>query len=286
MRSSIRSSLLLCLLVLIGWSQPLRAATPNPLKIQLVAAHTTIEPGKPFYVGLHLDHPPGYHTYWKNPGIVGMPTAFVWNLPPGWKAADIEWPAPERVLMFKIKAQGLHGEKILPIRLTPPANLPAGPVTLDGKARWMCCSRNCSPGFQDLSIDLVVSKKTPVPDSRWTKLFKESLESVPRSSTHWTTRVERRGNQFILRIQPATPAAKTQFAKISEVTFFTEDGVIDPNQPATAEKTANAWVLTQTLSTAAPEPLPEKLTGLLQAPEGWLPSGHPKFIRFTAPIGR
>jgi thiol:disulfide interchange protein DsbD len=188
--------------------------------------------------------------------------------------------------MFKIKAQGFHGEKILPIRLTPPADLPAGPVTLDGKARWMCCGRNCSPGFQDLSIDLVVSKKTPVPDSRWTKLFKDSLDSVPRSSTHWSTQVERQGNQFILRIQPATRTAKTQFSKISEVTFFTEDGVIDPNQPATAEKTANAWILTQTLSTAAPEPLPKKLTGILQAREGWLPSGQPHSIRFTATIGR
>jgi thiol:disulfide interchange protein DsbD len=279
-----RAFLLLCLLLLIGEALP--AATPNPLKIQLVAADTSIQPGKPFHVGLHLDHPPGYHSYWKTPGIVGMPTAFAWNLPPGWKAGDIEWPEPERVFMFKIQAQGLHGEKILPIRITPPADLPPGPVTLGGKARWMCCARNCSPGFQDLSIDLVVSKKKPAPDSRWSPLFKESLDSVPRPSADWSTRVARRGNQFVIRIQPVTPAARRQFLRISEVTFFTEDGVIDPNQPATAEKTDNAWVLTQTLSTAAPEPLPKKMMGVLQTAEGWLRSGQPKSIRFTAPIGR
>ncbi len=279
-----RPFLLLCLLLLLGRTLP--AATPNPLKIQLVAADTTIQPGKSFYVGLHLAHPPGHHTYWKAPGIVGMPTAFAWNLPPGWKAGEIEWPAPERVFMFNIKAQGVHAEKILPIRLTPPADLAPGPVTLEGKARWMCCARTCNPGFQDLRIDLVVTKKTPLPDSRWSRLFKESLDSVPRASADWTTRVEHRGNQFVLRIQPITKAARRQLQQISEVTFFTEDGVIDPNQPASEEKTANAWVLTQTLSSAAPDPLPGKLTGILQTPEGWLPGGQPKSIRFTAPIGQ
>ena len=45
-----------------------------PLDIKLVSEVTSIAPGQPFYVGLALPHGEGYHTYWKFPGIVGVPT--------------------------------------------------------------------------------------------------------------------------------------------------------------------------------------------------------------------
>src|SRR5262245_53837871 len=68
----------------------------NPLKIELVSEVTSIVPGKPFYVGLHLQHQPGDHTYWRFPGIVGVPTGIKWELPEGFKAGPIEWPEPQR----------------------------------------------------------------------------------------------------------------------------------------------------------------------------------------------
>src|SRR5580698_6171470 len=64
------------------------------VKISLVAADATIRPGHSFTVALHLVHQPGWHTYWTNPGT-GTPTKLDWKLPPGWKEADFEWPAPE-----------------------------------------------------------------------------------------------------------------------------------------------------------------------------------------------
>src|SRR4051812_17836004 len=112
----------------------------EPLSIDLISEVASIQPGTPFYVGLHLKHQEHYHTYWKFPGIVGVPTHVEWKLPPGWKAGPIEWPAPERVMMFQIKAQGYHGEVLLPVKLTPPNGVEIGSkVTLVGKATWMCC---------------------------------------------------------------------------------------------------------------------------------------------------
>src|SRR5688572_10915548 len=46
----------------------------EPLTIELVSEVASIQPGSPFYVGLHLKHKEHYHTYWKFPGIVGVPT--------------------------------------------------------------------------------------------------------------------------------------------------------------------------------------------------------------------
>ena len=71
----------------------------NPLRIGLVSESTAVVPGRPFYLGLHLEHRSGDHTYWKCPGIVGVPTGIEWDLPAGFEAAPIEWPGPQRVFM-------------------------------------------------------------------------------------------------------------------------------------------------------------------------------------------
>lgn len=271
--------LLLSFLAMIG------VASANPLKIELVSSTTSVQPGRPFYVGLHLQHPPGYHSYWKVPGIVGIPTAIKWDLPPGWKAGEIEWPAPERVMMFAIKAQGFHGEKLLPIKVTPPADLRVGgTVMLGGKAHWMCCGRDCNPGFADLSIELPVSASVPIEDGRWRALFAASAKAVAKPSAEWVAEAAHRGNEIVVRVKPNSPGARSQFMEIKEVTFFTEDGVIDPNQPGSQRKTGTEFILTQTVSEFAPKPFPREMIGILQTPTGWLPGDDPKSIRIVVPL--
>ena len=184
--------------------------------MELVSEVTSIQPGRPFYVGLHLEHPRGYHTYWKYTGIVGIPTAMEWKLPKGWKAEPIEWPEPERVFMFQIKAQGFHGEKLLPMRITPPKNLRAGQtVKLEGKSRWMCCGRDCNPGFKELSIELPVSDGEARRDERWVKMFEESRSSVAKTSRDWSATAARKDGEIVLRIRPVTAQAKAHFAERS-----------------------------------------------------------------------
>jgi thiol:disulfide interchange protein DsbD len=260
-------------------------AGENPLRIDLVAETTGIQPGKSFNVGLRLRHPPGYHTYWKFPGILGVPTGIRWNLPAGWKADPIEWPAPERVFMFQIKAQGFRGERLLPIRITPPKNLSPGQIVkLEGTAVWMCCGRDCNPGSKDLSIELPVIEGAAPPDQRWSKLFSESLAAVAKPSRDWTAVAERNGGEIVLRIRPVSEIAKQQLPRIKEVAFFTEDGWIDPNKPGSLALTAGEIILTQTVSEHAPRPSPRRMTGILQTPQSWLPDGKTKSIRIEVPL--
>jgi len=53
-------------------------------------------PGKTVWLGLQLSHQPDWHTYWKNSGDSGLPTALQWTLPPGVTAGDIAWPLPKK----------------------------------------------------------------------------------------------------------------------------------------------------------------------------------------------
>src|SRR5690606_2221484 len=82
----------------------------NPLDIRLISETRSIRAGGTFFLGLHLRHPVGAHTYWKHPGIVGLATQIEWDLPAGFVAGPIQWPAPEPVKMAIYQAQGYHGE--------------------------------------------------------------------------------------------------------------------------------------------------------------------------------
>jgi DsbC/DsbD-like thiol-disulfide interchange protein len=91
-RLYVQGAIQFCLLLLLG----LTAVTPSVhahVKASLVAADQSIQPGRAFTVALRLEHEPHWHTYWLNPGT-GLPTSLVWQLPEGFTAGEIEWPAP------------------------------------------------------------------------------------------------------------------------------------------------------------------------------------------------
>lgn len=261
------------------------AEQTEPLKIELVSEVTSIQPGKPFHVGLHLEHKEGYHTYWKFPGVVGVPTNIAWNLPRGWKADAIEWPEPKRVFMFKIRAQGYHGEHILPVRITPPQKLEAGStITLAGKASWMCCHRECNPGFKDLTLTLPVSDSAPGLNSSWTKLFAQARAAMPSPISGWEASASLKDDKITLRLIPQTAALKKHAAAIKDLFFFTEDGLINPDKEQVVKHESDgSLVLEMRVSEYAPRKMPKALTGVLQSHEGLTTSGA-RSVSFSTPL--
>jgi thiol:disulfide interchange protein DsbD len=260
----------------------------NPLKIELVSEVTSIQPGEPFYVGLHLQHPAGYHTYWKFPGIVGVPTGAQWTLPKGFKAGPIEWPAPQQVNMFEIKAQGFHGEVILPVRITPPRDLAVGTkVTLKAKAVWMCCGRDCNPGVADLSLELPVKEAAPETDARWAALFQSARQSEPKPLIGWKVDAAREGDHVLLKLTAESAAAKEQCAKIQHAVFFTTDGYINPDKGQQFTK-PQSGVLTFALSHSEYDEHPnaKQFGAVLTSPEGWQANGREPAVNITVPVHR
>ena len=152
-----------------------------------MSEQSAIVPGQPFTVGLWLEHDRGSHTYWRFPGIVGVPTQMKWNLPRGWKAGDLIYPEPERTLMFQIKAQGFDRDVMLRAEITPPANLKVGEsITLTGLASWMCCGNTCHPGSMELSLTLPVAATAEV-NAKWHKLLDVERARAEQTSDAWTS---------------------------------------------------------------------------------------------------
>lgn len=157
---------------------PAFAAKTKGLDVQLISEVTQIVPGKAFTVGLHIKHHPGYHTYWKSPGVVGLATSLKWQLPSGFKASDIIWPYPEISSMAGHPCHGYERDVTLLVTITPPKVIQEKQITLKTTASWMCCAKNCYPDSKEMSLTLDVSNqvaKHPVNS----KLIQKSLKNVP-----------------------------------------------------------------------------------------------------------
>jgi len=169
------------------------------VKASLVADTSAIVAGRPFNVGLLLRMAPDWHTYWKFSGDAGLPTEIKWNLPPGWKVGEIQWPIP-----FKtndpgdIQTYGYQDEVLLIQEITPPANIAASPVKLSAQADWLVCEKICIPGNATVELELSAATTAEPKNTdlfaRYRKLLPQKL---PESAvTNWS----RTGDDFHLKI--------------------------------------------------------------------------------------
>ncbi len=88
------------------------------VRAELVAhAPQGVAPGAPLWLGLRIQHQPGWHTYWKNPGDSGLPTELAWQLPAGLDPGEIAWPVPEKIRIDTLANYGYEGAVLLPMSL-------------------------------------------------------------------------------------------------------------------------------------------------------------------------
>ena len=92
-----------------------QARRVDSVQVELVASQTAAVAGQDFEAGLLIRHDPHWHTYWRNPGDSGLPTRLELQLPAGWKAGEILWPAPARVLIGPLANYGYEGDVVLPV---------------------------------------------------------------------------------------------------------------------------------------------------------------------------
>src|SRR5688572_21427366 len=134
---------------------PAAAAPVNSghVEAELVAAREAVVPGERFTVALRLRMDERWHTYWHNPGDSGLATTLAWQLPPGFKAGEIQWPAPMRIDTGPLTTYGYENEVLLLTEMEAPGDLVAGtPVTLRARGDWLVCREVCIPEFAELAL--------------------------------------------------------------------------------------------------------------------------------------
>ena len=111
----------------------------------LVHAPGGVAPGKPLWLGLKLEHAPGWHSYWKNAGDSGLPTELRWTLPAGVSAGNIAWPTPHKFVLGELANYGYDGKVLLPVPLTVTPGFQGSELEVVLQASWLVCRQECIP---------------------------------------------------------------------------------------------------------------------------------------------
>lgn len=255
--------------------------TGGHVKATLVSEVESVQPGTPFWVAIRLEMQPHWHTYWMNAGESGFPTEVTWQLPEGFKAGPIQWPAPIKIELPPVVSYGYENEVLLLTQITPPAVFKnTQPLTLKAHVDWLECEVVCIPGQADVSLTLPLLITPPQPNREWVKKFAQTRFEWPLEFSEWNIRAFQTRDGFRLMIS----STKETSGHLSDLTFFAEDS--DTLAYAAAQKfsrTPKGATLDLFKSESSTEPITQ-LRGVLVTSTGWRGPSSEKALSIHAPI--
>lgn len=252
----------------------------SPIKVILVSDHLAFAPGKPFWLGIQQTIQPGFHTYWKNPGTVGLPTAVKWKLPTGFSAGPLLWPMPTHCQMVDYRVWGYKGEALLLTKITPPKDLALGQTfTFTGEASWMCCGKQCYPGFETLQITLPTATEPSI-DPIQHQAFQKTLEQQPLPPEAWSLKAFDLGSAYELHISPTSPSDGLLPRSLQ---FFGYHRLVSSDKPQSTKLNRGAYIIT-----LQPEEFSREtrgtLTGMLVSDLPWNPDRPSSPLEVHVPV--
>lgn len=210
---SIFRIVLACLLPAFFFPRADAQQAPNGQQIttpSLLADTAAVEPGKPFFVGVHLKIIPRWHTYWQFGGSPSFPFGVEWELPEGWQAGPINFPLPHLVVDQDGQALFAYEHEVFfPVKITPSAKPAQGEVRIGAKAKWQVCAEACIPGDADLELKLPAGTAKPAN----VELFSKWMAQLPRTDAPPTQDVKYEGKDktLIVRIGGLPKDATVEF---------------------------------------------------------------------------
>lgn len=257
---------------------------PGLRELSFHAKSKSIRPGEAVTVGLLVNPEENHHTYWKGPGIVGVATMINWSLPEGFTAGPTLWPAPEKVNMFDIRANGYRGETMLFTEIQVPENLSPGAHHFEAEIAWMSCFTSCNPGFAKRSIRFFYDPNGEFlsQSSEEDDLFCQFREKVPNAAPDdWNMRVSRLDEDTI-SLTLSIPDIDSTWAEGLE--FFSHDMQVDSDTPTrirwTGEESGELVLLFARPSFAPKDP--EFFSGLIKSDRKW-PGLNSHFAEISIP---
>jgi len=250
---------------------------PDYLKHRLLSEVKTVAPGQTFTVALFLDHDEDFHTYWQNPGTVGLATSLKWELPSGFKAGPIQWQPPEKVKMVTYDAHGYNSDATLLVEITAPETLPEKRVELKAKAVWMVCGPEpkqcCNMGFKNLSLELKTSN-SPEWDIAGRAHIAGARQRLPQVLDGWEHVAKREGEKVILTVRNAK---RLPVLADEGLYFYSEANHFTTLADQRVKVDRNEVSVVLPVADYAPDKLGE-LAGLLFHPKGWPGTNGKKYM--------
>ncbi|HEY0961025.1 MAG TPA: thioredoxin family protein [Pseudomonadales bacterium] len=219
-------------------------------------------PGETLWTALRLDHAPGWHTYWLNPGDAGIPTTIAWTLPEGVSAGEIVWPVPERFdLPGDVVDFGYTGEIFLLVPLQVSAEFNGDKLSASADVKWLECEELCIPGGAVVPLDVPVSPSTPAPLNEAAAAgFAQTRAALPRSDIALDAQFSVAGGNIELLVQ----ATENIFEGARDITFIPDaNRVFDYIAPQNITSQLSSLQLSQKHTRRVEREVPDRVGGLL-----------------------
>jgi thiol:disulfide interchange protein DsbD len=221
---------------------PTSIKTPH-LTASLISEHKGVVPGQSFWVALHFDIIPDWHTYWLNAGDSGNPPTIDWGLPDGFSASEIHWPYPQRLPVGPLMNYGYSHQSMLLVKIIPSDSLePGQSIALHANAKWLVCKVECIPEEGKLSLSLPVIAASQLTPSAWADAFSDARQRLPQPLP-WPATVDINASQLTINIDMTGVDA----SRLNEVYFYPASyGIVE--HAARQPYTLNDNTLTITLT--------------------------------------
>ncbi len=119
-----------------------------------------------------------WKTYWRSPGDAGLPPTLDWNGSQNLGAANLLYPAPERVTVLGIQTFGYKHDVLFPIDVQLADK--GKPLNLKLKLDILICADQCIPKSLDLALAVPAGPATPDPTDA--QLIAKARAAVPSDS--------------------------------------------------------------------------------------------------------
>lgn len=267
---------------------------PGPLsagqvKVSLFSEASALIPGQTVRLGLRIEHAPGWHTYWRNPGDSGLPTELVWQLarPSSsslsgsggseplirLSASEVQWPTPSRFPVGPLASYGYEGDLFLVQAVEVPSTISTGETAnLLLSAAWLVCKDVCIPGNADLSLSLPVltaGSTAPASADQFRFAQADAQRPVPAAVSP-AYAIDLQAQQLVLFGNDPPQAVEGGYF------FLAQEGLVWPAAAQALFATDRGWRLEIPFAPSSQrllrelEQTPRDLTGVFK------PAGHPE----------
>ncbi len=212
---------------------PLQSEENGRARAELIISHTSIQAGQSIPAAIRMVYEKGWHGYWINPGESGMRTEVEWQLPAGWTAGPLQFPAPKRFVTGELASYGYEGELLIPLILTAPASI-EGAHTIQGSVSWLACNdKSCVSGEATVQVELATGKALP---SSQAAVIDAAMAKLPTVDQSLQLTVTQAGDVVNLTL---TGAAHLD---LREAEFFpVTEQALDPGEVLVWKKTATGY---------------------------------------------
>ncbi len=141
---------------------------------------TEASPDSEVLVALELQHPAGWHSYYRNSGGPELPLEIRWQLPEGWSVGEIRWPTPSVKNGFFGKSFIYEGSPVFVVPLRVSGNAQAGSeARVVAQATWQICEKGCVSEHSRFETSIrIATESVSSPDSA--ALFLKADQTLPR----------------------------------------------------------------------------------------------------------